>query len=137
MPAITFVAAILPNREEEWRRFVQEVVEEHPHEYDEFRRRLGICNESVWLARTKRGETAIVYLEAEDPERIIPTLEASKKPFDIWFKKRLLECHGGDVARVPSRAAAKLVFAYQESSENDPQSRERRKNNPAAQESKK
>ena len=47
MPAITFVAPILPNREEEWRRFVQEVVEERLHEYEEFRRRLGIHNESV------------------------------------------------------------------------------------------
>jgi len=43
---------------------------------------------------------------------------ASEKPFDLWFKERLLECHGGDVVRVPSRAIAKLVFAYQESSEN-------------------
>lgn len=57
MPAITFVAPILPNREEEWRRFVQEVVEERLHEYEEFRRRLGIHNESVWLARMERGET--------------------------------------------------------------------------------
>ena len=114
MPAITFVAAILPNREEEWRRFVQEVVEERPHEYEEFRQRLGIRNESVWLACTKKGETAIVYLEAEDPERIAPALGVSNKPFDLWFKERLLECHGADVARVPSRAVAKLVFAYQD-----------------------
>src|SRR5918912_4501868 len=113
MPEMIFVAPLLPNKEEEWRRFVQEVIEERLQEYEQFRQRLGICNESVWLARTKRGETAIVYLEAEDPERIIPTLEASKKPFDIWFKERLLECHGGDVARVPSRAAAQVGFAYQ------------------------
>jgi len=112
MPAIAFVAPILLNREEEWRRFVQEVVEEHPHEYEEFRRRLGIYNESVWLAHTKRGEIVTVYLEAEDPARIVPALGASEKPFDLWFKERLLECHGGDVAQVPSRAIAKLVFAY-------------------------
>jgi hypothetical protein len=120
MLAITFVAPILPNREEEWRRFVQEVVEERLHEYEEFRRRLGIHNESVWLARTKRGETTIVYLEAKDPERIVPALTVSEKPFDLWFKERLLECYGDDVVRVPSRAAAKLVFAYQDILEDRP-----------------
>jgi hypothetical protein len=114
MPAITLVAPILPNREEEWRRFVQEIVEERLHEYEEFRSRLGIYNESVWLARTKTGETTIVYLEAKDPERIAPALTVSEKPFDLWFKERLLECHGGEVMRIPSRAAAKLVVTYQD-----------------------
>jgi hypothetical protein len=114
MPAITFVAPILANREEEWRRFIQEVLEEHLHEYEEFRRRLGISNESVWLARTKRGETALVHLEAKDPERIVPALTVSERPFDLWLKERLLECHGDEIVRVPSRVAAKLVFAYQD-----------------------
>jgi hypothetical protein len=113
MPEMTFVAPLLPNKEEEWRRFVQEVIEERLQEYGEFRQRLGIRNESVWLARTKRGETAIVYLEAEDPERILPALARSKKPFDSWFKGRLLECHGGDVVHKPSKAVAQLIFASQ------------------------
>jgi len=118
MSAITFVATILPDTEEEWRRFIQEVLEERLPEYDEFRRRLGIHNESVWLARTKRGETAIVHLEAKDPERIVPALTVSERPFDLWFKERLLECHGDEVVQVPSRVAAKLVFAYQDTLEN-------------------
>jgi hypothetical protein len=99
-------------------------VEERLHEYEEFRRRLGIHNESVWLARTKRGEkrgeATIVYLEATDPERIVPALTVSEKPFDLWFKERLLECYGDEVVRVPSRAAAKLVFAYQDTLEDRP-----------------
>jgi uncharacterized protein YndB with AHSA1/START domain len=114
MPAVTFIASILPDREEEWRRFVQEVAEERLREYEEFRQRLGFHNESVWLARTKGGETAMVYLEAEDPERIVTTLAASEKPFDLWFKERLLECHGRDFVRAPRRASAELIFAYQD-----------------------
>jgi uncharacterized protein YndB with AHSA1/START domain len=117
MPAMTFVAPLLPGKEEEWRRFVQEVVEERLPEYEQLRQRLGIRNESVWLARTKGGEAAMVYLKAEDPERIVPTLVASEEPFDLWFKERLLECHGRDLVRAPGRAAAKLIFAYQDVSE--------------------
>ncbi len=115
MPALTLVAPILSGREEEWRRFVQEVTEERLQEYEGLRRRLGIRNESVWLAHTKNGdETAMVYAEAENPERIALALAASEEPFDLWFKERLLEYHGLDLVRVPKRAIAKLIFAYQD-----------------------
>jgi hypothetical protein len=112
MSSLTFIAAIQPGREEEWRRFVQEVTEERLYEYEGLRRRLGLRSESVWLARTKEGETAVVYLEAENPERIVPTLGASEEPFDLWFKERLLEFHGPDLARNPRKTAARLLFAY-------------------------
>src|SRR5215216_342627 len=93
MPAITFVAPILSGKEEEWRRFVQEVVEERLREYEQLRQRLGIRNESVWLARTKMGETVIAYLEVDAPEWIVPALASSEEPFDLWFKQRLLDFH--------------------------------------------
>jgi hypothetical protein len=113
MPAVALLVPILPDREEEWRRLVQEVVEERLSEYEGLRRRLGIRNESVWLAPAKAGQTAmVVYLEAEDPERIASVLAASEEPFDLWFKERLLECHGRDPA--PRRTAAELIFAYQD-----------------------
>jgi hypothetical protein len=114
MSALTLVAPILPDKQEEWRRFVQKIEEEHLREYEDLRRRLGIRNESVWLAHTKMGETALVYLEVEDPERIVPALVASEEPFDLWFKERLLECHDRDLVRVPGRAVARLIFAYSE-----------------------
>jgi hypothetical protein len=114
MPAVTFTAPIPPNREEEWRRFVQEVAEEHLREYEALRRRLGVRNESVWLARTKEGQMAVVYLEAVDPERILPTLAASEEPFDMWFRERLLEYHGRDLVLTPGRVTGKLIFSYQE-----------------------
>ena len=121
MPAMTFVAPLLPGKEEEWRRFVQEVVEERLPEYEQLKQRLGIRNESVWLARTKVGETVIAYLEVEaSPEWLAPTLTSSEAPFDLWFKERLLEFHGHALAHAPRRAAAKLIFAYPDGSENRP-----------------
>lgn len=114
MPMVTFIAPVLPAREEEWRRFVQEVAEERLSEYEGLRRRLGFRNESVWLAHTKGGETAMVYLEAEDPERMVTALATSKEPFDVCFKEQLLECHGRDLVRTPRRASTKLIFSYQD-----------------------
>jgi hypothetical protein len=118
MPAMTFVAPLLPGKEEEWRRFVQEVVEERLPEYEQLRQRLGIRNESVWLARTNVGETVIVHLEVGAPEWIAPALATSEAPFDVWLKERLLEFHGHALVHAPRRAAAKLIFAYPDGSEN-------------------
>ena len=112
MPAMILSAPLLPGKEEEWRRFVQEVIEERLSEYERLRQRLDIRNESVWLARTNLGETVIVHLEADAPELIAPTLATSTDPFDVWLKERLLEFHGHALVRVPRRAAAKLIFAY-------------------------
>jgi hypothetical protein len=120
MPAMTFVAPLLPGKEEEWRRFVQEVVEERLPEYEQLRQLLGIRNESVWLARTKMGETVIAYLEVEAPEWMAPALASSEAPFDVWVKERLLEFHGHAFAHAPRRAAAELIFAYLHVSESRP-----------------
>ena len=120
MPAMTFVASLLPGKEEEWRRFVQEVVEERLPEYEQLRQRLGIRNESVWLARTNAGETVIASLEIEAPEWIAPALTTSEEPFDVWLTERLLEFHGHALVHGPRRAAAKLIFAYPEVSEKRP-----------------
>jgi hypothetical protein len=118
MPAMTFVAPLLPGKEERWRRFVQEVVEERLPEYEQLRQRLGIRNESVWLARTKAGETVIVQLEVEAATSMAPALVTSEAPFDVWLKERLSEFHGHALVYAPRKAAAKLIFAYVNGLEN-------------------
>jgi hypothetical protein len=117
MPAMTFVAPLLPGKEEEWRRFVQEVVEERLPEYEQLRQRLGISNESVWLARTEAGETVVVHLEVEGATSIAPALATSEDPFDVWLKERLSEFHGHAFVYAPRKAAAKLIFAYANASD--------------------
>lgn len=117
MPALTFVAPLFPGKEEEWRRFVQEVVEERLPEYERLRKRLGIRDESVWLARTKAGETVIVHLEVEAPAWIAPGSVASEAPFDAWLKERLSVFHGHALVHAPRKVAAELIFAYPDTSE--------------------
>jgi hypothetical protein len=120
MQAMIISVPLLPGKEEEWRRFVQEVIEERLSEYEQLRQHLGIRNESVWLARTNAGETVIAYLEAEAPEWVTPALTTSRDPFEVWLKERLLEFHGHDLVRVPKRLAAKLIFAYPDGYEAGP-----------------
>ena len=72
-----------PDREEPWRRLLQELSGPRYEEYAQSRRRLGVSAESVWLAPKPSGAgVAVVYLKAEDPEWVLRELAASDTPFD-------------------------------------------------------
>jgi hypothetical protein len=109
--ALILTLPILPGKEEEWRRFAQEL-EEYPREYEDLRRRLGIRSERVWLAQAACGEVALAYAEVEAPEEVIRRLAASEEPFDLWFKDKLLELHGYDLDGPHPKPEPELVFAY-------------------------
>ena len=53
MPTAVLVLPILPDREEEWRRFAKDL-EERLGEYEGFAKRMGIRGMKVHLARTCR-----------------------------------------------------------------------------------
>ncbi len=99
MPTAVLVLPILPDREEEWRRFAQDLQEGHLGEYEGLERRLGISGVRVYLARTSRREVILAYVEAEDPEEAFRRLVASEDPIAGWFKEKLAELNGYDLRR--------------------------------------
>jgi hypothetical protein len=106
-----------PNQEEPWRRFLQELSGSRYEEYAESRRRLGISAEFVWLApKPSGGGVAVVYLEAEDPERALRELAASGAPFDLRYATQMHRLFGCDLARLPRVAGGELLFAWREAS---------------------
>ena len=74
------------DREEPWRRLLQELSEAHwQEEHVAACRRLDISVESIWFVpRMGGGGTAVVYLEAEDPERTMRELVASETLLESW-----------------------------------------------------
>ena len=74
------------DREEPWRRLLQELSDAHwQQEHVAACRRLGISVESIWFVpKMGGGGTAVIYLEAEDPERTMRELVASGTLFDSW-----------------------------------------------------
>ena len=68
-----------PDQEEPWRRFMQELSDPRYEEYTRSRRRLGVATELVWLlSKPSGGGVAIVYLEAENPQRALGELGTSE-----------------------------------------------------------
>lgn len=112
MAALAFVASIFPGKQEAWRRFYQALEGSRRPRYEEFHKRLRITKELVWLAETPRGDMAIVYVETDSPERMIPDLAASQLTFDCWFKEQLLELYGLDEQKHQAKQLNELVFAW-------------------------
>jgi hypothetical protein len=111
---------ISAEQEEPWRRLLQELSDagrkEVKEEYARSRRRLGISVESVWLLPTKPrgGGMAVVYLEAEDTERVLRELASSDAPFDSFYSGRMRKLLGLDLAQVPRGASGELLFDWRD-----------------------
>src|ERR671916_2241583 len=84
--ALLFAWDVRTDREEPWRRLLQELSEPHwQEEHVKACRRLGISVESVWFVpKMGGGGTAVVYLDAEDPERTMRELVASETLLESW-----------------------------------------------------
>jgi len=117
---------ISAEQEEPWRRLLQELSDagrKEKEEYVETRRRLGISVESVWFIPSKPhgGGLTVVYLEAEDPERVLGELAASDAPFDSFYSGRIRKLFGFDLARIPRAASGELLYAWRDDARSEPE----------------
>ncbi len=119
--ASLYVWQVSADQEEPWRRFLQELSGPRFEEYAESRRRLDIFAESVWFApKPLGGGIAVVFLEAEDPERVlrelVAELAASETSFDSWLRRQMHELFGCEFTQLPRAARGELLFAWREAS---------------------
>jgi hypothetical protein len=113
MPTAVLVLPILPDREEEWRRFAQDLLGDRFSEYEGLGSRLGIRGVRVYLARTSRREVILAYVEAEAPEEAFRRLVASEEePFTEWFMEKLAELNGYDLGCPRMRPSPELIFEH-------------------------
>ena len=59
---------------------------------------LGITRERLALVETAFGATAVTTLEAPDVAQALGQIIASDLPFDVWYRERLQELHGVNLA---------------------------------------
>jgi hypothetical protein len=98
MSGIVLTFPILAGKVEAWRRFCQELSDSRRKPYEISRQRLGITRERLALVETAFGSTAVTTLEAPDVGQALGQIIASKLPFDVWYRERLQELHGVNLA---------------------------------------
>ena len=114
--ALLLAWEVSADREEPWRRLVQELSYARGEEgYLKSRRRLGVSAESVWLVpKPAGGGVAVVCLEVSDPERALGDLAASKEQFDLWYGGAMRRLFGVDLARVAPAGSGELLFTWRD-----------------------
>jgi hypothetical protein len=98
MSGIVLTFPILAGKVEAWRRFCQELAGSRRKPYEASRQRLGITCERLALVETAFGSTAVTTLEAPNVAQALGQIIASNRPFDIWYRDRLQELHGINLA---------------------------------------
>lgn len=98
MSGIVLTFPILTGKVEAWRRFCQELAGSQRKPYEASRQRLGITCERLALVETAFGSTAVTTLEAPDIDQALGQIIASNRSFDIWYRDRLQELHGINLA---------------------------------------
>jgi DNA repair photolyase len=112
MPMAVVVLPILPDMEENWRRFAQDLLEDHLDEYEALRRHVDIRRVTVYLARMPRWDVILAHVEAENPEEAFRRLVASEEPFAEWFKEKLAELTGYELRGRRVGASPELIFEH-------------------------
>jgi hypothetical protein len=119
MSGIVLTFPILAGKVEAWRRFCQELSGSQLQIYIASRRRLGITYERLVLVETAFGSTAVTTLEAPDVDRALGQIIASALPFDRWYRERLQELHGINLAgyeqfaqQEPLQPSQELLFEW-------------------------
>jgi hypothetical protein len=110
MAAFAFIAPILPGKEQADKEHMREAVGPRRQDYAEWRRKLGITREAVWHQQTPQGTVAIVYMEADDPQRALQGLGSSTEPIAQWFRQCILEVHGLDLTQPMPGPLPELVI---------------------------
>lgn len=98
MSGIILTFPILAGKVEAWRRFCQELSGFRRQPYEASRKRLGITCERMALVETPYGSTAVTTLEAPSVDRVLGQIIASGHSFDVWYRERLQEMHGINLA---------------------------------------
>ena len=98
MSGIVLTFPILNGKVEAWRRFCQELCGFQRKPFEASRQRLGITRERLALVETAFGATAVTTLEAPDVAQALGQIIASDLPFDVWYRDKLQELHGVNLA---------------------------------------
>ncbi len=98
MSGVVLTFPILAGKVEAWRRFCQELAGSRRRQFEASRQRMGITHEQMVLVETPFGAKAVTRLEALDVAQAVGMLITSDRSFDNWYRERLRELHGVDLA---------------------------------------
>jgi hypothetical protein len=93
---------ILPGKLELAKAFGRDAVGPRRPELEDFQKRRGVIRETWSIQETgDGGGFSVVWIESPDPEKAIITAAEDTSEFGSWFRDRVKEINGIDLAAVP------------------------------------
>ena len=114
MTAYGFMIPILPGQEEPYRQFLADLQGLRRAEYETTWQHLGMRTNRIWLQPTPQGSVAIVYLEADDMDRVFTEIATSDAPFLGWWRAQVLAIHGVDFSQPLPAPPNEQLFDWSE-----------------------
>jgi hypothetical protein len=99
---------LLPGKRPALTQFIEELEREWRGEHD--RTHAAIREEKWFVQQTPQGDEVIVYLAGPDPAYVFADLAVSHQPFEVWFRKQVLELTGVDLSLLPPFSVPECVF---------------------------
>lgn len=93
---------ILPGKLEVAKAFGRDAMSARRSELDEFQVRKGVIRET-WAIQEMPdgGGLSVVWVDSPDPERALAIAAGDPSEFAIWFRTRVIEINGFDLAAAP------------------------------------
>jgi hypothetical protein len=103
---------ILSGKVEAARAFAKETMGAQRSGFDESQKRGGITRETWSIQETPDGNAfVLVWFESPDPEKSFAELAQDSSDFAVWFRERVKEVSGVDLAE-PPEGGPELVLEW-------------------------
>ncbi len=95
-------APIAPGKLETWQAWIAELNGPRKAEFDDMNRRLGLTGHRAWLQQMPDGNSIVIAVhDGPGGDVFMGKLGASEHEFDVWFREKVSEIHGIDLAAPP------------------------------------
>jgi hypothetical protein len=104
---------VLPGKVDAARALAKEVMGPRRTGFDEAQKRGGITRETWSLQEAPDGSTfVLVWFESPDPEKSFAELAQDSSDFAVWFRDRVKEINGVDLAEPQEGDGPELVLEW-------------------------
>jgi len=109
----TFIGAfpVLPGKDDDAHKFAQETMG-RSEEFSASQKRGGVTKEEWAFQQSPMGSMMLVHFEANDIEKAFGALAESSEDFDVWFRGRVQELTGVDLAAEPEGPPPEIVLDW-------------------------
>jgi hypothetical protein len=102
---------VLPGQEDAGRAFAKEVLSSRRQGFEALQRRSGVSRETWSIQESPMGALMLVWFEAPDIEASFTDLATSNDEFSVWFRDRVKELTGVDLAE-PAEGGPEVVLEW-------------------------